>query len=461
MTDFPDLRSFLSEVRKKWPDRLLEITDDVELDYSSTALAFELEHRGRNPILSFDHVRGSKIGLVANIFASRDILALAIGSSPENFYRDFGKSLDHLIKAEKVESGPVYENLKLGNEVDLGVLPVPRHFLDDAGPYITAGMVAAQDPDTGIGNLAYARLQVKGKNRLGISLHSRQHLWDYHRRSKLAGKDLPVAVVIGAHPAIMIAAAAKMAIEDDEYDLAGALLGTPLPITKCKTVDTFVPANAEIVIEGFILADEEEKEGPFGEYTGYSTNRSTNNLMCVTAIAMRNDPLYVDIIPGNSAEHLILGRASKEAWIHKRMKEALPFFVDFHYPSSGTHFHCYLRIDKTAPGQANQAAQLLLGLDHYIKLVVVVDKDIDPSDESAVLWSLATRMQPDRDLNIVSNVICNALDPSSENGIGAKLILDATNISTPNVKRVTIPEHAIKEAQEIIAKRTYSNGRSA
>ena len=142
-------------------------------------------------------------------------------------------------------------------------------------------------------------------------------------------------MVIGAHPAVMLAGAAKLGIGEDEYDLAGALLGQSLPICRCKTVDVMVPAHAEIVIEGRLLANVHETEGPFGEYTGYVTGRSTHNVLEVTAITMRRDAIFVDIVPGNSTEHLSLGRVCKEAWVHKRMREALPFFVDFHYPQLG------------------------------------------------------------------------------------------------------------------------------
>jgi 2,5-furandicarboxylate decarboxylase 1 len=211
----------------------------------------------------------------------------------------------------------------IGEQADLARLPIPRHFAHDAGAYITAGMVAARDPDSGVNNLSYARLQVKDGRKLGASLHSRQHLWEYQRRAELAGKDLPVAVVIGAHPAVMLAVAAKLGIDQDEYELAGALLGQPLRVCPAKTVDVQVPADAEIVIEGHILANTRQPEGPFDEYTGYMTGRSTNNVMTVSAISMRRDFIFVDIVPGNSAEHLTLGRASKEAWVFKRMKEAL------------------------------------------------------------------------------------------------------------------------------------------
>jgi UbiD family decarboxylase len=171
----------------------------------------------------------------------------------------------------------------------------------------------------------------------------------------------------------------------------------------------------------------------------------------VTAITMRRDAIFVDVVPGNSSEHLILGRAAKEAWVHRRMREALPFFVDFDYPSSGTHFHCFVRIDKSADGQAQQAAQLLVGLDHYVKLVVVVDKDIDPGDEAAVMWAMATRMQADRDTTILSHCMCNKLDPSSDDGVGAKLLIDATRKRGFDAQPVRLPASARKLADALAA----------
>lgn len=447
----PDLRSFLSDLRAAMPDQVLTIVEEVPLDYTSTALALELERRGRRPVLLFERVAGHELRLAANLFAAREVLAAGIGATPETLVDVLGAKLDALIPAQVVETGPVQEIVYEGDEADLTRLPIPRHFIQDAGPYVTAGMVAARDPDTGVGNLAYVRLQVKGPQRMGASVHSRQHTWDYHRRAELAGRDLEVAVVIGAHPAVMLAGAAKLGIDQDEYDLAGALLGQPLRICRCRTVDVMVPADAEIVIEGRLLARVHETEGPFGEYTGYVTGRSTHNVLEVTAITMRRDAIFVDIVPGNSTEHLALGRVCKEAWVYKRMREALPFFVDFHYPSSGTHFHCYVRIDKSAEGQAQQAAQLLVGLDHYVKLVIVVDKDIDPADEDAVLWALATRMQADRDTTVLSHCMCNRLDPSSDDGLGAKLLIDATRAVGFDAEPVRLPDHARRLADELLA----------
>jgi 2,5-furandicarboxylate decarboxylase 1 len=435
-----DLRTFLDEIKRNDPQQLLTISQKVSINYTATALAFELEKRGKAPVLIFENLEGfENLKLVANLFGSREMTARSVGVGAKDFFNKFSDCLDALVPAEHISQGPVHEIKWTGSNADLTKLPIPYHFSEDAGPYITAGMVAARDPDTGVGNLAYARLQVKGPQLLGASLHSRQHLWDYFQRAQRAGKDLPVAVVIGAHPAVMLAAAAKMDIDQDEYDLAGALMGQPLQLCRACTVDVDVPAHAEIIVEGYLLADTCEEEGPFGEYTGYTTGRSTNNAMKVTAITMRNSPIFVDIVPGNSSEHLILGGISKQAWVYKRMKEALPFFMDFHYPPSGTHFHAFVRINKTAEGQPQQAAQLMFGLDHYLKLIIVVDSDVDPTSESDVLWATATRMQADKDVSITPNSLCNMLDPSSRGGVGAKMMVDATGSMEASFSRLTIP----------------------
>lgn len=449
----PDLRSFLDDLLRESPASVHAVEAEVPLDYTSTALTVALEKQGRSPVVLLNKLAGQSGRLVANLFGSHELMARGINATPDTFLDVFGAALDHLMPAEVLPVGapaPVREVVWEGADANLNRLPIPRHFDQDAGAYITAGMIAARDPDTGVGNLAYARCQVTGPRRLGVSLHSRQHTWDFLRRAEARGQDLPVAVVIGAHPAVMLAGAAKMGIGEDEYDLAGALIGQPLQLARGCAVDVPVPATAEIVIEGKLLANVRETEGPFGEYTGYVTGRSTHNVIEVSAITMRRDAIFVDVIPGNSAEHLILGRAAKEAWVYSRMREALPFFVDFHYPSSGTHFHCFVRIDKSAEGQAQQVAQLLVGLDHYVKLVVVVDKDIDPTDEAAVMWAMATRMQPDRDTTVLSHCMCNKLDPSSDDGVGAKLFIDATRKPGFDAQPVRLPESAKQLAAALL-----------
>jgi 4-hydroxy-3-polyprenylbenzoate decarboxylase len=300
-------------------------------------------------------------------------------------------------------------------------------------------------------NLSFQRMQLKGPNRFGASLHSRGHIWDYLQRCEARGQNLEVAVVIGCHPAIYIAAAAKVAMDVDELSIAGALMGAPVEMVKCKTIDVEVPADAEYVVEGEILAGVHEDEGPYGEYTGYSTYRSTRNVFVVKAITHKRKPIFLDIIPGYSAEHLLLGRSTREAHVFHRLKEMVPTLKAINYPKSGTHFHAYMSFKKTAEGQARQALMLLMGLDSYVKLAVAVDEDVDVFNEEEVLWALATRFQADTDMFMIPKVFCNRLDPSSVEGMSAKIGIDATKGPKFEGERTRLPEKSVAWARNYIA----------
>jgi 4-hydroxy-3-polyprenylbenzoate decarboxylase len=295
-------------------------------------------------------------------------------------------------------------------------------------------------------------MQMKSPNRFGVSLHSRGHIWEHLQRSEARGKNLEVAVVLGAHPVVHLAAAAKVAMDVDELSLAGGLLGRPVDLVKCRSIDLEVPADAEIVLEGEILAETREEEGPYGEYTGYSTFRSTKNVFVVKAITRRKSPIFLDVIPGYSSEHLLLGRVTKEAYVTARLKEVVPAVIAINYPKSGTHFHAYVSLKKTAEGQARLALMTLMGLDHYIKLAVVVDEDIDVFNEDEVLWAMATRFQADTDLFMVPKVFCNRLDPSSVDGMSAKLGIDATAPLTWDVERTTVSDEMIRKVSDFLSR---------
>jgi UbiD family decarboxylase len=443
----PSLRSFLAELPE---EEILRIAEPMELDYLPTALILELEKRRRTPVVIVERPIGFETPVVANLFASRERIARMVGVAPGGFNDSWVRALVNLIPPIVLERGPVHDVVVHGDELDAGALPISRHFEKDAGRYIGSGILVCKDPDTGVRNLSYQRLQLKGPNRFGASLHSRGHIWDYLQRCAARRRHLEVAVVIGVHPAINLAAGAKVAMEVDEFDVAGALLQRPIELVKCKTIDVEVPATAELVLEGEILADVHEDEGPYGEYTGYSTDRSTRNVFVVKAITSRRKPIFHDIIPGYSAEHLLLGRSAKEAHVHMRLKEMVPNVKALSFPKSGTHFHAYMSMKKTAEGQARHALMLLLGLDPYLKLVVAVDEDVNVFDEEEVLWALATRFQADTDMFTVPQVFCNRLDPSSRDGMSAKLALDATAPLKWDVERAVVPRAVAARAAELV-----------
>lgn len=418
-----DLRDYISQLSN---DDLVVINEPVTRDYDITALCMELDKKNYDKVLLFKNIKDYDMPIVTNLFASRERILQMIGCTEKDFSKKWLKAEENRIKPLVVPTGPVHEIVQRDMEINVCDLPIMRHFETDAGRYVTSGVVVAKDPETGIRNLSFHRLMIKANNKMGISLHSRQHLWNYLNAAQERKMPLEIAVIIGAHPLVILAASAKTSIEVDEYDIAGALLGEPLELVKGKTIDVEYPANAEIVLEGRILPDIFEDEGPFGEYTGYSTSRSTRNVFEISAICHRQNPYYVSIVAGPSADHLNLMRVAKEALVWERLKERIPTVRRIHYPKSGVNFHCIVSMAPGAVGAVRQALMLLFGLDPYLKLVIAVDEDIDITDESAVMWALATRMQGDQDIFIVPKVFTNRLDPSSSEGMGAKVGIDAT-----------------------------------
>jgi len=430
----------------------LVIPDPIHLDFAPTALVLELEAQKRFPVVIVEHPQGFDGPVVSNLFSDRSRIARMVGEKPGGFGQAWARALSNLIPAVMADEAPVHEVVTRGNEVDAALLPISRHFQADAGRYIGSGILICKDPDTGVRNLSFQRMQLKGPNRFGASLHSRGHIWDHLQRCEARGKNSEVAVVIGCHPAIYIAAAAKVAMEIDELEVAGALMREPVELVKCKTIDVEVPADAEYLIEGEILVGTNEDEGPYGEYTGYSTSRSTRNVFEVKAITHKRKPIFLDIIPGYSSDHLLLSRCTREAHVSHRLKEMVPTLKALCYPSTGVHFHAYMSFKKTAEGQARQALMLLMGLDSYIKFAVAVDDDIDVFNEDEVLWALATRFQADTDMFVVPKVFCNRLDPSSVEGMSAKIGLDATKRPEFDAERTRLPAQSVAWAKDFISR---------
>lgn len=434
------LRCFLSFLQ---PERLRVYRVRRE-DFLLSALVEQQERAGDYAAVMLEDPQTGR-RTAANLFADRDVLKAYIRHvlDVETFAKTF-------TGCAEVQDAPVQEIVLQGGSLDADALPVYRHFADDAGRYITSGVVMAKDPETGRYNFSFHRIQLKSGNRLGISLHSRGDLWRYFTMSEAQGKDLEVAVVIGCHPAYYIAGASKIPAEFDDYSWAYAYMDDTPAVTCAKTVDLLVPAYAEYVLEGRIKANEREDEGPFGEYTGYSTSRSTRNVLELSCITRRRDAIYQDLVPGSAWEHLLLSQFTKEIILLDKLRKEIPEVRALCMPKNGCHFHAYLSMKPKAPGQARQAMMLLFGLDLYLKLIIVVDDDVDVYSEQEVLWAVATRMQADRDVFIVPQVLANQLDPSSREGMSAKMGIDATKPQDWDAGRLSLPEEAMAKARALV-----------
>lgn len=447
-----DFHTFLAAYRAAYPDDVLTVREPVAADQDPTALVWALAAQNRHPAIVFENVAGLATPLVTNLFASRERVGRMLGGvSPAGIHAEYQARSRRMQPPRVLPSGAVTDIVQ--EQVDLSTIPAIRHFATDRGPYITNAILIAEDPETGIGNASYHRSMLHAPTEIATSLHSRGHLWRMLQRATEAGRPLPVAMVIGAHPLFMLAGAARLPYGVDERHVAGGLFGAPLEVVRTPRYGIAVPAHAEIVLEGVIDPSARVEEGPFGEFTGYSSDRSTNNLLRVETVMRRRDAWLVDVVGGNSAEHLNLGRIPRESEMVEKLRERFPGVTAVHYPSSGTHFHAYVALRQSRPGEARQVMLGLLGWDPYLKTVVAVDEDVDITRDEEVLWAIATHLQPHLDVVVVDGLPGSALDPSAS-GVGttSRMGLDATRGPAFDGIRARIDPAAMARATALLAR---------
>jgi 2,5-furandicarboxylate decarboxylase 1 len=415
----PDLRNWLQ--RLVATDRLVVAREGVSLIDELAAVAKKLELE--NAVL-FPRPSGHAIPVVANLFADRSWIADSLGVPSSELLSRFQSAVRHPLPWVEVTAAPAQDVVH--REVDLlKQLPIPKHNEHDSGPYITAALLIARNPATGIQNVSIHRCQVSGPDRIGVLLLPR-HTKHYFRMAEEAGEALEIALVIGVHPACILASQAIAALDCDEMEIAGALLGQAVEMVKCRTNRVRVPAHAEIVIEGRILPKVREPEGPFGEFPQYYGPRANREVIQVDAITHRNNPIFHTIV-GGGVEHLLLGAIPREATLLDHLQRSFPSVRDVRLTRGGTcRYHLAIKIDKTSAGEPKNIIMGAFGGHYDLKQVVVVDMDVDIDDPVEIEWAIATRFQADRDLIVVSGAQGSKLDPSSADGVSAKMGLDAT-----------------------------------
>jgi 2,5-furandicarboxylate decarboxylase 1 len=256
-----DLRSYLDLLDSQ--GLLLHVDREVDPRFELSAVVRSAEKE--NKAIVFHKVRGSDFGVVANLTISRKMLALALDAPENKTVEEYVARAEHPMKPWVVKFAPCKENILVGNNATSEILPIVTHAEGDVAPFITAGMVTARDPETGYTNVSFNRMQLKGEQKFGVRMMAPQHLGVIQGKAEKMGKNLEVAVVIGAHPLEMIAASTTLPFGVDHYELAGALAREPVELVRCETVNVLVPASAEIVLEGEVLANVREEEGPYGD----------------------------------------------------------------------------------------------------------------------------------------------------------------------------------------------------
>ncbi|MEI2417840.1 UbiD family decarboxylase [Orrella sp. JC864] len=427
-----DLRAWLARLSDT--GRMAVIQENVALKHELAAIAKRLD--GRQAAF-FPRPDGHAIPVISGFMARRAWIAEAMGVPESELLQAYRRAADEPLPWQEVPAGQAACQEVVHREVDLhDLLPIPTHSEHDSGPYITAGMVIARNPSTGIQNVSINRIQVHARDRMAVLLLPR-HLFSYHQAAEAMGQPLSVAIVIGADPLTLLASQAIAPLDYDELGIAGALHGAPLPVAKCLTSEVRVPAGAEIVIEGRLLPQVREPEGPFGEFPKYYSAREEREVIQVDLVTHRKSPIFHTIVPAEM-EHLLLGSIPREATLLAHLQRSFSGVQDVHLSIGGVgRYHLFVKLDKRREGEPKNVILCAFGAHYDIKQVIVVDTDVDVHDPQQVEWAVATRFQADRDLVVVSGAQGSVLDPSTTvgqptdapahmQGISAKMGLDAT-----------------------------------
>jgi 2,5-furandicarboxylate decarboxylase 1 len=409
---FEDLREFLAHLESQ--GQLLRVTEEVDVKHEIAAGMRKTSDIG-GPALLFENVRGfAGWRVLGGLFATRKLVALGLGVAPEQMLERYLTLEDKRIAPQAVSSGPVKEIRWTGSQIDLAKLPIVTHAERDCGPYVTIGVQIGKDPDTGVRNLSIHRMLVLDKDRLSLWAPADHHLGRMILMAEERKQGLEVATAIGVEPAIVFGSQAKMPYGVDEFHVAGGLRGAPVKLVKCETIDVEVPASAEIVIEGVTLPGERVADGPYGEYPGCYSEAKQAPVLKITAITMRQNPIYQTALTGMPVtENHTLIEYANAAVVFREVKKIVPEVRAINMTPGGTYrHHVVVSIKKRSQEEGRNVILALLSLGIGLKQVTVVDEDIDAFDPLQVEWALSTRMQPDKDIIIIPRIACSTLDPS-------------------------------------------------
>src|SRR5581483_10909328 len=462
-----DLQSFLRYLEENYPDEVLRVSREVDPIFEATAILWRLENERRFPTVIFENIKGSSIPCVTNVHASFPRLAMAIGlpidATPRDFVLEYMRREENPIPPRLVDNDQASckEVILTGDDVDVTKLPTLKyHELDSGqvdagyeafqGRYITLGYDTMKDPDGGTPNVGIYRLQVKGPNKFGIQISETAHGHYIMQKNIKAGRPTEMAVFNGVHPAVELGCLSFTGIDVDEFAVAGGIIGEPLEMVKCETIDVEVPAHAEIVLECEIHPTEREPEAPFGEYPGTYGPERNNPVVYVKAITMRRNAHYQSSFVGHW-DNLLLSGVTRNSMIYKACRLASGGVRAVYVPPSGRcRYICYVQMEKLIEGDPKNAAMAAFAADPFLKYVVVVDDDVDITSDSDVWHAIAQRVRFHQDAFVVTHARGSPLDPASYDPAGGshlvtKVGIDATRkadfpleISTPGVIQVDL-----------------------
>lgn len=445
---YDDLRGFISALEQAGELKRIKVETDPILEITEVT---DRVSKQFGPGLLFEKTKGSEHGLAINLFGSEKRMCIALEidnldelgeriislidkNVPQNFM-DKLKSIPMLMELnsilpKNVKKGVCQEVVVKGDDIDILKFPILKCWPNDGGRFITMPCVFTKDPETGARNCGMYRMHVYDGKTTGMHWHKHHTGAEHFRKAKRMGKDrLEVAVSLGADPAVTFSATAPVPDGIDEMLLAGFIRKKPVELVKCLTVDLEVPANSEIVIEGYVPVDESRIEGPFGDHTGYYSLSDEYPVFHITCITHRKDAIYPATIVGKPPmEDCYMGVATGRIFL-PILKKQVPEIVDMWMPLEGVfHNIMFLAIDKKYPMQAHKVMNYVWGTGQmmFTKMIVIVDKDVNVRSMSEVVWRMGNNVDWGRDITVVKGPV-DTLDHSSPYAYwGHKIGIDAT-----------------------------------
>lgn len=423
MSKIYDLRSFIEKLEAE--DQLVRIAKLISLEHELADVAATLVRSGGGASL-FEQVQGSDWPIFAGGVANQKRAAIALGCREEEVTEVMGRVLEPAngIPPVRVEEAKWKANVQTGNEIDVNQLPIPIHSRGDGGAFITGGVIVCQDPISGRGNLSYNRMLRLGSRQFGFNLNEWRHVRVFMDSREDPSAPFPAAVAIGLDPAIMIAAGVRT--DEDELNIAGAIRGQGVPVSRGVTVAVDIPAEAEIVIEGYVRPDKIEPEGPLAEFHGYHGELWNSPTFEVTAVCWRDNPIYQTIIPG-WYEHVYIGNVLPREPLLLKFLRHINKDATVHIPPYGNGFAAIVQLKRDNPGQPKNLALAAMTAHVNIKQVIVVDQDINIYDPADLFWALTNRVDWSKDVFTVPFSQGHEMDPTADNrGVHTKIGIDAT-----------------------------------
>ncbi|MDO6355041.1 UbiD family decarboxylase [Caloramator sp. CAR-1] len=415
---------------------LMEVNNEVDPRFELGSIL--KKYKNRRPII-FNKVKGYRMPVCGALYTDREVLYKLTGIRHEERIFKLMEAIANPKPVKLLNYGPVMENIITGN-VDVRTLPNPYFHEKDSSTYITAGMLVVKDIKTGKRYTSIRRFQVIDKNKISALIAS-PYLTNQFLEMEKQNKPLEVAIVLGYDVPFLLASQVSSELYGvDKYEIDSAIRGEALEVVKCKTVDLEVPAHAEIVLEGIMVPNRREKEGPFGELMGYYGQQGMHPIIEIKAIMHRNNPIYQTAFPCRE-EHLANGLL-REVELYYSLKRLVDV-KDVHVTLAGGYrFHAVASIKKKQEGDGKTAIIGALSSIKDLKHVVIVDDDIDIFDMEDVELAIATRFQASKDLVVIQDACGTTLDPSHTlRGVTDKLGLDATKpINNERFERCKIPK---------------------